>query len=126
MYCWGGQLWSVPEGYVFPKKMLVEQAWSCWLIGQPENRIEYSVEDVRLCPIKPSRRIARNTLPGTLRSLFSNDIEPFMKLMSTAPNMNLPESDSFDPEVIESTFDIGIEHVKSVVEYIFETNKWGK
>ena len=49
-----------------------------------------------------------------------------MKLMCEAPSMNLPELDCLDPEVIESTFDIGIEHVKSVVEYIFVSDKWKK
>ena len=106
--------------------MLAKQAWTCWLIGQPANRIEYSENDVRLCPIKPFRRIKRNTLPAKLRSLFSNDVEPFLKLMSAAPNMNLPESDCLDPDVIESSFVIGIEHVKSVVEYIFLSDKWKK
>jgi hypothetical protein len=126
MYCWGGKFWSVPEGYVFPKKMLLKQAWTCWLIGQPANRVEYNDDDVRHCPIKPFRRIQINNLPAKLRDTFLNDIEPFMKLMSEAPSMNLPESDCLDPEVIEAAFDIGIEHVKSVVEYIFVSDKWGK
>ena len=128
VYCWGGKFYSVPEGYIFPKKMLLKQAWTCWVMGQPGNRMQLSGSPAILeCPIKPFRSIDRSMLPTELRNTFCNDIQPFLKLMSSAPDINLGDAaNSVDAAHIERTFLMGLAHAKAVVEYMFVNDKWKK
>ena len=128
LYCWGGQFYSVPEEYFFPKKMLLKQAWTRWVMEKSANRMESSSSsDILECLIKPFRSIDRTTLPTKLRNTFCNDIQPILKLMSTAPDINfLDVSAAVDAAFIERSFLIGLAHVKTLVEYIFVTDKWKK
>ena len=128
LYCWGGKFYCVPEGYVFPKKMLLKQAWTCWVMGQPAHRMEVPGSDAILeCPIKPFRLMDRNSLPVKLRNTFCNDIQPILKLMSKAPEIIFSDvSTAVDAAFIERSFLIGIDYVKTQVEYIFLSQKWKK
>ena len=98
------------------------------MTGQPTNQMELSgSSDILECPIKPFRSIDRITLPTKLRNTFCNDIEPILKLMYTTPYINFPDvSAAIDAAFIERIFLIRIGHVKTLVEYMFVTDKWKK
>ena len=128
LYPYEGRFWSVPKNYVLPKTMLLKQAWFCWINGVPENRMSGENGAVLLCPIKPFRFVDPKSLPSKLCDKFRNDFLPFMKLMCSAPDLNLPSTtdEKSTIEFINSSFDKAIAYARTQCEYLFLTAKWKK
>ena len=95
--------------------MLLKQVWFCWINGLPENRMEAENGAVLSCPTKPFRFVEPKSLPQKLCEKFRNNFLPFMRLMCSAPNLNLHRSGDGRStiECIDSSFDKAIAYVRT-------------
>ena len=98
LYSYSERFWSIPEGFVLPKKANVSQAFTYWFSGIPEYQIPGSGDnEATRCPIIPFRNIKLDMLPKVIRQTFCLDYLPSMKLMKKyLESENICESPSRD------------------------------
>ena len=122
-YHYDGRFWSVPKGFKFPKNMRVKAAWSAWVKGLPNYRMEGEDGEV-ITPIKPLRKMKPSSLPKALGCQLMNEFRPVMIMMEKAPEIDLNSQESFTDSTINDMFAKGIEYIKSKIEYVFLNDKW--
>ena len=113
LYTYGGQFWQVPENFEFPKDYKLLTEWRLWVGGQAGYEQVSGVGIKRLAPVRPFRLLNKKLLPKEVRIKFRLNWEPIFQMMESAEGMNVHE----DP--IKS-FQVGYEHLKSRVEYVFK------
>ena len=113
IYQYDGKFYFVPKGFLFPDDVKRKTAWRFWLIGMSFRNNE-KVRPLRL--FKTSSGFPTHEL----KTQFNTEYKPILSLMQQAPGMNIP-SDLKDitDSVIESTYNLGTEHLKSVVSYVW-------
>lgn len=123
LYYYSGRFWAVPKCFRFPQKMRVKAAWSAWVKGLPNHRIDGEDGDL-LAPIKPLRKMQPASMPKALAIQLMNEIRPVMTLMEKAPGIDLSSKDLFSDSEINRMFGLAIQHIQSNVAYIFQSSKW--
>ena len=113
LYTYGGKFWQVPENFEFPKDAKLLTGWQLWVGGQAGYEQVSGVGIKRLAPVRPFRLLNKKLLPKEVRTKFRLSWEPIFQMMESAEGMNVHE----DP--IKS-FQVGYEHLKSRVEYVFK------
>ena len=123
MFTYGGKFWDVPEDFRFPAKLRVESAWRCWLVGLPNYEVNRNGVTHHI-PIKPFRKLKLSRIPKKLQLWMRNEFIPFTKMMEKAPDLNLDCDTEIMDQFVNESFKIGIDYIKTRVEYIFRTQKW--
>ena len=126
MYSYGGRFWSVPEGFVLPKKADVFQAFTYWFSGIPEYRIPGSGDNEAIrCPIIPFQKMKLDMLPKVIRQTFRLEYLPCMKQMEKyLESENLCESPSRD--TLKEWFEVSVRGLRAEVEYVFASERWSR
>ncbi len=113
-YVYQGRYWHVPEGFEFPTKATRRKGWQMWLKGLPN----YHSQTGEKQPIIPFRDLDPNMLPKKLRVKLRNDWIPIFKKMEAAPNtpnFSTIDTRSLNEEMIESSYTIATDHLRSDV-----------
>jgi hypothetical protein len=121
-YVYNGKFWDVPKGFKFPKNPTRKVGWEYWLRGRPGN--EMLVNGVwKKAPIKPFRKIDRDNLPASEKSVYSSSWHPIYDYMETAllldvddkgePNIKIPsDPKDIDNDFIEKSYEMATECMK--------------
>ena len=122
VYTHSGKLGQhVCEGWNFPDAFL-KQAWRCWLIGQSEYQQTLKNGKKMLAPIRPFRLLKR--MPAKLKRFYLVSWAPMLKLMESAPGIEIPQDlSTITSEFINSSFIIGEKYVLETVEYLKDKRK---
>jgi len=124
MYSYDGRFWSVPEGFVLPKKADIFQAFVYWFSGIPEYRIPGLRDNEAIrCSIMPFWKFKLDMLLKAIRQTFRLDYLPCMKQMEKyLESENLPESPS--RATLKEWFEVGVRGLRAEVEYVFAIERW--
>jgi hypothetical protein len=126
IHAWGGKLWHVPQNFGFPKNTFLRHAWTFWLKGMPN----FKLIDGTNASIMPFRKIDSNFLPNDIRNVFQNGWRPILSKMQEAPNLPdgaiIDDSAQLSSEIIERSFLVAFEYLKSQYTYIFISDRFKK
>jgi hypothetical protein len=124
IFAYNGKMgWAVPLGYALPAKTKLRDAWGYWLNGNKNYNvveIEERVERLRRRIIRPFYIFCVEYLPCWKQ--FKSGWLGIFKLMMKAPTLDTLGDEitnaNIQAERVDETYEIGMNHVLSEVEYI--------
>jgi hypothetical protein len=115
--------WQVPHDFTFPSGTQCRTGWDLWLKGDPGHRSKIGGE-WRNTPVRPYRLMDPKSLPHKVWTVHKRSWRPIFQLMEKAPGVSVPrDPSSLDAPKINQLYEVGTQHLKAQVSYLWPDNE---